>query len=46
MDALHKELLDACLKARAYLVDRGIRYRGTEGRTKVLPLLDSAISNA
>ncbi len=36
-------LLKACEAARAYLEQRGVRSRGTVGRTIVLPLLDEAI---
>jgi len=36
-------LLKACEAARAYLEQRGVRTRGTVGKTVVLPLLDEAI---
>ncbi|HMD69577.1 MAG TPA: hypothetical protein VKF42_11900 [Chitinivibrionales bacterium] len=39
-------LLKACEAARAYLEQRGVRTRGTVGRTIVLPLLDEAIKKA
>lgn len=39
----HSHLLKACIEARTYLEQRGVRYKGIVGRTMVLPLLDKAI---
>lgn len=36
-------LVKACEAARAYLEQRGVRSRGTVGKTVILPLLDEAI---
>jgi hypothetical protein len=45
-----KELKDllvrACVAARAYLEERGLRTKGVVGRTVVLPLLDEAIGRS
>ena len=46
MSELETKLLSACRAAEKYLLDRGVGYRGVEGRTKLLPQLRDAIESA